>query len=87
MIENLKSYWTIVPKDDGYHYLGYENGEYVLYSKVDDDYSSTSLLFKNEEECVEYIRKNLELSKFKAEGIMLNEKYYELILTKENDNG
>jgi hypothetical protein len=73
----MKTYWHIVPAGDGYKYLGLENGKYIVCSK-EDNYFNTSLLFKTEKECLQYIKDNLNLKKYSAEKVMLNEKYYNL---------
>ena len=72
----MNTYYHIVPINDGYHYLGIGcNGQHILFNKCDNDYNPT-LVFKTYEEAYEYINKVLDKSKYKAEEIWLNERFY-----------
>ena len=73
----MKTYWNIVPKDNRCTYMGYINGEYVQHNKGSKIFD-TSLLFDNKDRCLEYIKDNLDLDKYIAEKILLDEKYYGL---------
>jgi hypothetical protein len=73
----MKTYWNIVPTDDGYSYIGFAEGKHIKYNKGGRTLN-TSLLFKTKDECIEYIRNNLNPDKYKEETIWINEKYYGL---------
>lgn len=73
----MKKYWQIVPKGDGYTYLGLQDGKHIECSKTENS-TDTSLLFKSKSDCVQYISKNLNSDKYDAEEVYLDEKYYGL---------
>ena len=72
----MPTLFHIVPRQDGYHYLGIDDsGNHILISKREKDYRTT-LLFKTEEEATAYINKSLDPNEYKAEEIWLNERFY-----------
>lgn len=68
-------YWQIVPVDDGYHFLNYIDGSYVLQHKALA--KTRILLFKSRQSCIDYIAENLDDAKYTAEEVWLNEKFFE----------
>lgn len=74
---NMKEYWQIIPKGDGYTYIGYKDGEYIKCSKA-DDHLDTSLIFEHKSNCEKYLRNHLDTDKYEVEMLLLDPKYYEL---------
>jgi hypothetical protein len=72
----MKTYWQIVPIDDGYNYVIKDGDNHILYPKSET--LNNTLLFKTPSECKDYINKNLDSNKFVEEKVWLNEKYYGL---------
>ena len=72
----MRTYWQIVPIDDGYNYVIKDGNTHILYLKSEK--LNETLLFKTLSECKDYINKNLDPNKFVEEQVWLNEKYYGL---------
>lgn len=73
----MRLFWQIVPTGSGYTYIGIQDGEYIECSKMKNKVD-ISLIFKSKPDCIEYIIKNLDVNKYDAEEVYLDEKYYGL---------
>lgn len=71
----MKQFWQIVPTGDGYTYMGYEDGKIVPHSKTENRVDIT-LLWEHKSNCETYIRNHLDPTKYNAEEVFLDEKYY-----------
>ena len=73
----MKQFWQIVPTNDGYTYMGYEDGKIVPRSKASDDID-VSLIWEHRSNCETYLRNHLDQTEYNVEEIWLNENYYEI---------
>lgn len=73
----MKQFWQIVPTGDGYTYMGQEEDKIVPRLKISDDVD-VSLIWENRSDCEAYLRKHLDPTKYNAEEVWLDEKYYEI---------
>jgi hypothetical protein len=71
----MKTFYSIVPSSDGYHYIGLdEQGNHILLSKMKS--LDTGLIFKDAETAQEYIETHLNPKDYITEQVMLSESYY-----------
>ena len=74
----MGTYYIIVPKDDGYHYLSInERNEYEILAKSDTPIK-TKLLFREHNAAEDYILNNLDWSMYRIERVLLSAEYFGL---------
>lgn len=80
--KTMKSYYIIVPRDDGYTYLTVDsNGKYKLLSKTVR--LDASLMFEDKIAAECYIKSHFDKKHYIAQEISLNKDYYKKI--KDNN--
>lgn len=66
----IKTFYSIVPVNDGYHYVCKNaNNEHILIHKEEDPPIGGSLVFNTEDMANDYIIKNLNADEFKSEPL------------------
>ncbi len=84
----MKSFWQIVPINDGYTYLCMDNNKkYFLKEKAKELMFEGKLFFNTQEEAQNFIDINLDSSIYKAENFWINDDYYDKKLLKSLQKG
>ena len=70
----VKTLYSIVPVNDGYHYLCEStDGKHFLQHKDDDDVNGAQLLFTSRDAANDYIKYNLEECKYEVEPLWVED--------------